>query len=100
MEENLENENQVTQHSPEGLLALTQRLNRVEGQIRGIKRMLENGTNCPDILIQVSAANAALHSFAKVLLTNHLQNRVIPEFNAGNDEAIGEFVSLLHKMLK
>ena len=55
---------------------LIHRLNRVEGQIRGIKKMVENDAYCPEILIQVSAANAALNSFTKVLLASHIRSCV------------------------
>ena len=53
---------------------LLNRLSRIEGQVRGIRRMEENDAYCPDILVQVSAVNAALNSFNKVLLANHIQN--------------------------
>ena len=53
--------------------SLVNRLNRIEGQIRGIKGMLEKDAYCPDILVQVAAANAALNAFNKELLANHIR---------------------------
>ena len=62
---------------------LINRLNRIEGQIRGIKGMVEKDAYCPDILIQVAAANAALNSFNKVLLANHIKTCVTDDIRAG-----------------
>ncbi len=79
---------------------LMNRLNRVEGQIRGIKKMLENNAYCPDILIQVSAANAALNSFSKELLSNHIHTCVVEDIKAGNEEVIDELCKTLQKLMK
>lgn len=76
------------------------RLKRVEGQIRGIQTMLENDAYCADILTQVAAANAALNSFSKVLLANHVRTCVAENIREGNDEVIDELVSLLQKLMK
>ena len=75
-------------------------MNRVEGQIRGIRRMLEKNVYCTDILIQVSATTAALNSFGKVLMIEHLKNSVVDDMKGGNLDSIDEFVSTLQKMLK
>ena len=64
---------------------LIHRLNRVEGQVRGIKRMVEEDAYCTDILIQVSAVNAALNSFNKVLLANHIRTCVAEDIRAGKE---------------
>jgi len=80
--------------------SLMQRLSRAEGQIRGVKRMLENDEYCPNILIQVAAATAALNSFSKALLTNHLKTCVASDLAAGNTETIDELVVTLNKLLK
>ncbi len=70
------------------------RLSRIEGQVRGIKRMVEEDTYCTDILIQVSAVNAALNSFNKVLLANHIRTCVAEDiFRAGKEETIDELVA-------
>ena len=80
--------------------SLMNRLNRIEGQVRGIKKLVENNAYCPDILIQVSAINAALNAFNKELLSNHLKSCVINDIKAGNDEVIDELVATLHKLMK
>ena len=71
---------------------LINRLNRIEGQIRGIKGMVEKDAYCPDILIQVAAANAALNSFNKVLLANHIKTCVTDDIRAGKEETVDELV--------
>ena len=73
---------------------LINRLSRIEGQIRGIKRMLDEDCYCPDIITQVAAANAALNSFNKVLLANHIKTCVADDIRAGKDETIDELLSL------
>ena len=79
---------------------LIDRLNRVEGQIRGIKKMVENNAYCPEILIQVSAANAALNSFTKVLLASHIRSCVAEDIREGKEETIDELVTVLQKLMK
>ena len=79
---------------------LIHRLNRVEGQVRGIKRMVEADAYCTDILIQVSAVNAALNSFNKVLLANHIRTCVAEDIRAGKEETIDELVATLQKLMK
>jgi DNA-binding FrmR family transcriptional regulator len=68
---------------------LVNRLNRIEGQIRGIKRMLENDAYCPDILVQAAAVNAAINSFNKELLSSHIHTCVADDIREGKDEVIG-----------
>ncbi len=79
---------------------LVNRLNRIEGQIRGIRAMVEKEAYCPDILVQVAAANAALNSFNKVLLANHIRTCVADDIRDGNDETIDELVKTLQKLMK
>ncbi len=88
------------ERSPEEYKALLNRLNRVEGQIKGIKKMLENDAYCPDILIQVSAANAALNSFCKELLSNHIHTCVVNDIKDGKEEVIDELCAVLQKLMK
>ncbi len=76
------------------------RLKRIEGQVRGVQRMLEHDAYCTDILVQVSAINAALNSFNKVLLANHVRTCVADNIRKGNDDVIDELVALLQKMMK
>lgn len=79
---------------------LMNRLNRIEGQIRGIKGMLEEDAYCPDILVQVSAATAALNSFNKVLLANHIESCVVEDLKEGKEGTIEELVTVLQKLMK
>lgn len=79
---------------------LINRLSRIEGQVRGIKKMVENDTYCTDILVQVSAVNAALNSFNKVLLANHIRTCVAEDIREGKDETIDELVKVLQKLMK
>ncbi len=80
--------------------ALVNRLNRIEGQIRGIKNMLENSAYCTDILVQVSAVNAALGAFSKELLAQHIKTCVADDIRAGKDETVDELVATLQKLMK
>lgn len=79
---------------------LINRLNRIEGQIRGIKGMVEKDAYCPEIIMQVAAANAALNSFNKVLLSNHIKTCVRGDVASGNEETLDELVGLLQKLMK
>ena len=75
---------------------LINRLSRIEGQIRGIKGMLEKDCYCPDIIVQVAAANAALNS----LLAEHIRSCVAVDIREGKDETIDELVETLQKVMK
>ena len=79
---------------------LIHRLNRIEGQIRGIRGMVERDVYCTDILIQVSAVNAALNSFNKVLLGNHIRTCVADDIRNGKEETVDELVHVLQKLMK
>lgn len=79
---------------------LITRLNRIEGQIRGIRKMVEGDAYCVDILTQVSAANCALNSFTRVLLSNHIKTCVAEDIQAGNEEKVDELVKILQKLMK
>ena len=79
---------------------LVNRLSRIEGQIRGIKRMLAADCYCPDIITQVAAANAALNSFNKVLLANHIKTCVADDIRNGKDDTIDELLTTLQKLMK
>ena len=88
------------QRSPEETKRLIHRLNRIEGQVRGIRGMVENGAYCPDILAQVAAANAALNAFSKELLASHIKTCVAQDIRDGKDETIDELVDTLQKLMK
>ncbi len=79
---------------------LLNRLNRVEGQVRGIKRMVEENIYCPDILIQVSAVKAALDSFNSELLSNHIRTCVKEDIKNGDESSIDELVDTVKKIMK
>ncbi len=79
---------------------LLHRLNRIEGQVRGIKGMVERDVYCTDILVQVAAVNAALNSFNKVLLANHIRTCVARDIREGKEETIDELVVTLQKLMK
>lgn len=90
-----------TKHRDEiEIKSLENRLNRIEGQVRGIKNMLINDAYCTDILMQVSAVKSALDSFNKVLLSNHINTCVKEDIKNGNDEVICELVETINKMIK
>lgn len=88
------------ERSEEEYKRLIHRLNRIEGQIRGIRGMVEKSAYCPDILAQVAAANAALNAFSKELLANHIKTCVAQDIRAGKDETIDELLVTLRKMMK
>jgi DNA-binding FrmR family transcriptional regulator len=79
---------------------LITRLNRIEGQVRGIKKMVENGVYCPDILIQVAAATAALNAFGRVILSDHIKTCVADDLREGKEEKVDELIATLQKMMK
>ena len=80
--------------------SLINRLNRIEGQIRGLKRMIEENAYCTDILVQSSAVNAAVNAFNKELLANHIKTCVADDIRAGKDETVDELVVTLQKLMK
>ncbi|MGN1117266.1 MAG: metal-sensing transcriptional repressor [Acutalibacteraceae bacterium] len=79
---------------------LLNRLSRIEGQVRGIKNMVEKNAYCPDILMQVSAATAALNAFNRELLSAHIKTCVADGIRQGSDEKIDELVAMLSKLMK
>ena len=79
---------------------LIHRLNRMEGQIRGIRGMVERDAYCADILIQSAAVNAAVNSFNKELLASHIRGCVARDIRDGKDEVIDELVATLQKLMK
>lgn len=76
------------------------RLNRIEGQIRGIRGMVERDAYCTDILTQVAAVNAALNSFNRVLLANHIKTCVTRDIRDGKEETVDELLATLKKLMK
>lgn len=78
---------------------LIRRLNRIEGQIRGIRSMVQDERYCTDILIQVSAVQSALNGFCKLLLSNHIKTCVVEEIRRGNEDAVDELCETIKKMM-
>ena len=78
--------------------AIFNRINRIEGQLRGIKQMIENNVYCDDVLIQVSAVTNSLRSLGRLLLENHIRTCVKDELQSGNDEIICELINSLSKL--
>ena len=93
-------ENKKTERTEEQKKALINRLNRIEGQIRGIKKMIENDAYCNDVLIQSAAANSALNSFSKQLLSAHIHSCVARDIRDGKDEVIDELIETMGKLMK
>ncbi|MBR2698080.1 MAG: metal-sensing transcriptional repressor [Clostridia bacterium] len=79
---------------------LMNRLKRIEGQVRGLQRMLDEDAYCPDILTQASAVKSALNSFCRVLLTGHLKTCVSEDIRAGREDTMDELMDTLQKLMK
>ena len=90
----------TTIRSEEDLKKLIHRLNRIEGQIRGIRNMLENDAYCADILTQSAAVNAAVNAFNKELIAEHIKGCVVRDIREGKDEVVDELVVTLQKLMK
>lgn len=88
------------ERSPEEYRKLINRLSRIEGQIRGIKGMVEKSAYCPEILIQCSAVTAAMNAFNRELLANHIRSCVLDDIRAGREETIDELLATLQKLMK
>ena len=88
------------ERTPEEYTKLIHRLNRIEGQIRGIRGMVENNAYCPDILVQSAAVTAAMNAFNKELLASHIRTCVAQDIRDGKDEVIDELVGTPQKLMK
>ena len=86
--------------SEDELKKLYNRLSRIEGQVRGIKGMIERDAYCTDILVQAAAVNAAMNSFNKALLANHIKTCVTNDIREGKEETVDELVAVLQKLMK
>lgn len=90
----------TTERSGEEYKKLMNRLNRIEGQIRGIKGMLEKSAYCPDILVQSAAVTAAMNAFNRELMSSHIKNCVVRDIRQGKDDTIDELVKTLEKLMR
>ena len=79
---------------------IVSRLRRIEGQVRGVCKMVEEDRYCVDILTQVSAIQSALNAFNKELLAQHIKSCVVDDIRAGHDEVVDELVATLQKVMK
>jgi len=86
--------------SEEEMKKLIHRLNRIEGQIRGIRGMVENSAYCTDILTQSAAAAAALNAFNRELLASHIRSCVVQDIREGKDDVVDELMLTLQKMMR
>lgn len=93
-------QNRTKKRSEEEYRSLINRLSRIEGQIRGIRGMVEKDAYCIDILTQASAATAALNAFSRELLSAHIRTCVAQDIRAGKDETIDELINTLQKLMK
>lgn len=90
----------ITERQDDEKKKLINRLSRIEGQIRGIKKMIENDAYCVDVLTQTSAANSALNSFSRDVLTRHLKTCVVRDIKADDESAVEELAELVKKLMK
>ncbi|WP_141432287.1 metal-sensitive transcriptional regulator [Bacillus sp. 03113] len=87
-------------HSEKVKKNLVTRLNRIEGQIRGIKGLIEKDTYCDDVITQISATQSALNSVAKILMEGHLKTCVLDRIHEGDMEVLDEFLITVQKLMK
>ena len=88
------------ERSEEEIKSLVNRLSRIEGQVRGIRRMVEEGVYCPEILTQSAAVSAAMNGFNRQLLSAHIHSCVVEDIREGREETIDELCALLQKLMK
>ena len=86
--------------SEEEYKKLANRLKRIEGQVRGLETMLDKDAYCTDILVQVTAVNAALNAFSRELLANHIKSCVVDDIKAGKEETVDDLLNTLQKLMK
>jgi len=93
-------EKKTRRRTPEEYKRLCNRLSRIEGQIRGIRRMLDESAYCPDILTQAAAANAALNAFSRELLSQHIRSCVVNDLQNGKNETVDELLDTMQKLMR
>ena len=93
-------EKKIRHRTPEEYKRLCNRLSRIEGQIRGIRRMLDESAYCPDILTQAAAANAALNAFSREILSQHIRSCVVNDLQEGNPDTVDELLDTLQKLMR
>lgn len=95
----MDSSHKTKERSPSELKKLLNRLNRIEGQVRGVKKMLENNAYCTDILTQSAAIGAAVDAFNRELLESHIKSCVADGIRRGDDQVIGELLQIMRKLM-
>ena len=95
-----DNQHRSSHHSDKVKKNLVTRLNRIEGQIRGIKSLIEKDTYCDDVITQISATQSALNSVGKLLLEGHLRTCVVERIQEGDEEIIDELLITVQRLMK
>lgn len=98
--ETLEHTGKIKHRSEAEYRSLINRLSRIEGQVRGVKRQLESDAYCVDVLMQVSAIQAALNAFSRELLSSHIKTCVADGIRVGDDGVVDELCAMLQKLMK
>lgn len=98
-EQNADIPARITERTDKQKNDLTNRLNRIEGQVRGIKGMIEKDTYCDDVLHQISAVQSALKSVSKLILQGHMKCCIVERIQAGDQEVVDELLNTIGKML-
>lgn len=89
-----------TESSMKAQKSVLDRLNRIEGQIRGIKNMIEKNTYCDDVINQIEASRSALHSVQIILLESHIKNCVVDQLQHGDTDVVEEVLKTIKKLTK
>jgi len=89
-----------TDRSDELVKKLVNRLSRIEGQIRGIRGMIENDAYCNDILVQSAAVSAAMNSFNRELLDSHMRSCVVRDIKSGNEDVLDELKDIMKRLIR
>lgn len=103
--QNADNQNEGCAHrnkerSQKEIKDLLNRLSRIEGQVRGIRGMVEKDAYCIDVLVQVGAVNSALNSVSRILLSDHIKTCVTQDIKDGREETVDELVATVKKLMK
>lgn len=98
--EGTENSERRSHHSEKTIRELVSRMNRIEGQVRGIRGMIERHVYCDDILNQISSAQSALHGVARLLLEKHMKSCVAEQLQAGDEQVVDEVLKTIFKLIK
>lgn len=94
------NEDKIVSRTDELKTDLTKRLNRIEGQVRGVKKMIDEDKYCDNIMIQIVAIKSALDSASKLVLENHMRSCFVDDMQKGQDQIIDELLTTIGRMVK